>query len=337
MSQGEPVGASRVDDRDVRIGIIGTDNTHAYQFTAFMNGWGEDEPIPVRLPNGVSVPDMYLWATLLRRLENEPSADVPVSGARVTALWSADRSDADRMARACGIETVCATPEEACEDVDAVMVLSERPETHLPYARYALERGLPTYVDKPLAESVEAGREIFAVAERCGARCFTGSAIRWSPQFLAARDHVRSQFGQARALYVPCPLGLKLYGVHAVEMVNLFLGHDVESVQVLGGSDRQVVLLEFRDGASAVFEHLNFLRWPTYSATLYGETWDYRVVLDEPGPTMLAMTRAFVDFARGGPVPVPPSESLRLIEIVAAAEEALRTGRRVQLAAHARP
>jgi len=302
-----------------RIGIIGTDNTHAYTYGAFINGWAEDEPIPVRTTAGAPVPDMYLWATLLRRLEHDPAAEVPVPGARVTAIWSADRADAERIARACGIATVCDSPEQACEDVDAVMVLSERPETHLPYARRALERRLPTYVDKPLAETAEAGAEIFAVADCLGAPCYTGSGVRWSPELLAAREEVRG----SRAVHVQCPLGLELYGIHAVEMVNLFLGHDVATVQAIGAADRQVVLLEYHDGASALFEHLNFVRWPTYAATLYGETWHHRVAFDDPAPTALAFVRAFVEFARGGPVPVPAEESLRLIELVAAAERAL--------------
>lgn len=314
---------------DVRIGIIGTDNTHAYQVAAFVNGWAEDEPIPARLPNGVPVPDMYLWATLLRRLENDPTADVPIGGARVTSLWSADSGDAERLARAAGIERVCERPEQVCEDVDAVMVLSEDPSTHLPYATPALEKGLPTYVDKPLAETVEVGRELFALAERHGTPCYTGSAIRWSTEFRAARDQVLERYGRPKAIYVPCPLGVDLYGIHAVEMVNLFLGNDVASVRAMAGHDRQVVLLDYADGTTAVFEHLNFLRWPTYSTTLYGEAWEHRVVLQEVSATMLAFVRAFVDFARGGPVPVPPAESLRLIELVDAAREALRTGRPV--------
>lgn len=316
---------------EARIGIIGTDNTHAYTYGAFINGWSEQEPIPARLRGGTPVPDMYLWATLLRRLEHEPGAQVPVPGARVTALWSADPADAERVARACGIARVCDRPEQACEGVDAVMVLSERPETHLPYARCALERGLPTYVDKPLADTREAGAEIFALADRHGARCYTGSGIRWSPEFLAARDRARDMPSGIRAVHVQCPLELELYGIHAVEIVNLFLGHAVATVQAVAARDRQVVLLEYRNGASAVFENLNFVRWPTYSATLYGDTWHHRVAIDDPAPAALAFVRGFVEFARGGPAPVAAGESLRLIEIVAAGRRALSVGGRVEL------
>lgn len=315
---------------ELRIGIIGTDNTHAYPFTAFLNGWAADEPIPVALPNGTPVADMYLWATYLRQ-QVESGADLPVPGARVTSLWSADLREAELIGRACGVPNLCETPESVCADVDAVMVLSERPETHLPYASFALERGLPTFVDKPLAESADAGRKIFELAERHGAACYTGSGLRWTPELLAAREHVRAHLGEVRAVHVPCPLELELYGIHAVEMVNLFMGHDVARVRAIGGQGRQVVLLEYADGRTAVFDHLDFVTWPSYSALLFGQRWEHRVVLDGVGPSLASVVRTFVDVARGAPAPVTAAESLRLNEIVAAAREALRSGEVVSI------
>lgn len=316
---------------EARVAIIGTDNLHAYMYAAFMNGWAESEPVPARLPNGTPTPTTHLWAALLRRLENDPSANVPVKGARVTSVWSADRGDAERLARACGIATVCERVEDACDEVDAVMVLSERPESHLPYARPALERGLPTYVDKPLAETPAKGREIFALAERSGARCFTGSMLRWSPDLLAARDYLQSRRGPIRGVSVQCPLDLELYGIHCVEMVNMFLGNDVASVEAIAGRDRQVVLLEYAD-SSAVFEHLRFLRWPLYGITFYAEQWHHRVVIEDVAPAALAFVERFVDFARGGPAPVTPEESLQLADIVTAARLSVSDRRRVDLA-----
>ncbi|TDD93969.1 Gfo/Idh/MocA family protein, partial [Jiangella asiatica] len=270
----------------------------------------------MRLPSGAAVPDMYLWASLLRRLENQPGSGVPVRGARVVSIWSEDHTDAQRVARACQIDSICATPEEVCDGVDAVMILSERPETHLPYARAALERGLRTYVDKPLADTPDAAREIFTLAERHGAPCYTGSAVRWSPEFLAAREHIRTKPNRAKALHVQCPLGLDLYGIHAIELANLFLGHDVDTIHTTTGPDRQIVLLTYTNGATALLDHLNFLRWPTYAATIHADTWHHHVTLDDPAPTLLAFTRTFADFANGAPPPVNPQESLHLINIL---------------------
>lgn len=308
--------------RVVRVGVVGSDNTHAFPLCAFLNGWSEGVPVPVRLPDGRAVPNFSLWGSLLRRLEAGGSAGVPVGGARVSAVWSADRREAELLAGACGIDRVCESPEQACVDVDAVMVLSEDPGTHLGYARPALEQGLPTFIDKPLAESVGVGREICRLAERHGARWFTGSALRWSPELDTVRGEV-GRLGGVRAVHIQIPGEVELYGIHAVEVANLFLGCDVVSVRAMSGPGRQVVLLEYRDGRSAVFENLSFLRWPVYTVGLYGDTWHRGVEL-EPPSSLLALVQKFVDFARGAPTPVAPEESIRLLEIATTATQALK-------------
>ncbi|MTD59001.1 Gfo/Idh/MocA family protein [Amycolatopsis pithecellobii] len=312
-----------------RIGIVGTDNSHAYVYAAYLNGWAEAEPVPTRLPDGAAVPDMYLWAALHGRLRNAVDPPIPAGSARVTAIWSADRDDAERVARACGIDEVCASPHEVCEDVDAVMVLSKDPGTHLDHARAALERGLPTYIDKPLAESLRAGRLIFDLAAKHGAPCYTGSSLRWSPELLAARDAVRREPGPIRTVSIHCPLSIGLYGIHGVEMANLFLGSAVEAVQSLSAPGRQITLLEYAGGTSALIENLEFLPWPTYGLVANGETWHHSTTFHDPSRTSLEFVRRFVEFAHDRIPPVAGEESLRLIQIVEAMMASHRTGRRV--------
>ncbi|GHE98775.1 dehydrogenase [Amycolatopsis deserti] len=319
------------DGAPARIGVIGTDNSHAYAYSAFLNGWADSEPVPTRLPDGTSVPDMYLWAALHGRLRNAARSPVPAGDARVTAIWSDDRRDAERVARACGIDRVCASPREACEDVDAVMVLSKEPSTHLEYARLSLQQGLPTYVDKPLAESFEAGRSIFELAADHGAPCYTGSSLRWSPELLTVRDAVRRRPGPPRTVSIQCPLSIELYGIHGVEMANMFLGSAVDSVQSLTASGRQITVLEYPDGSSALIENLEYLAWPTYSVLVGGETWHEGTTFHDPSGTSYEFVRRFVQFVHDRVPPVSARESLSLIRIVDAILASHETGRRVSV------
>ena len=318
-------GNGRVDRGELRVGIMGTDNTHAYPFTAFLNGWTADVPVPTRLPNGRPVPGFALWARLLRRLATGPGAQLPIANARVTSVWSDDPAEAALLARACDVERTCATPAEACEDVDAVLVLSEDPRQHLAQARHALEGGLPTFVDKPVAEDLATAAALFSLADRFGAPCFTASSLRWAPELLAVRDELAAASEHVLTVDVAIPGAIELYGIHGVEVINLFLGHDVATVSAADAGHRQVVILGFRDGRSGLLQQLGFLTQPIYATTLYGESWSRRICL-EPPLSHLGLVRHIVEFARTGRAPVGATESIRLLRLALAAREALETG-----------
>ncbi|GAA5117429.1 hypothetical protein [Haloechinothrix salitolerans] len=120
------------------------------------------------------------------------------------------------------------------------------------------------------------------------------------------------------------PADVELYGIHAVEVANLFLGRDIVAVRGMSAPGRQVVLLEYRDGRSAVLEHVTFLRYPVYVVVIYSNTWYHQISLEPPN-TLLALARQIVDFFRGGPIPVTPNEAIDLIHITETAKETLRS------------
>jgi predicted dehydrogenase len=67
---------------------------------------------------------------------------------------------------------------------EAVMVLTP-PRLHRAVTVEALERGLPVYLEKPVARDLDEARAIVAAAERTGAVCAIGyqwRAITWVPQ-----------------------------------------------------------------------------------------------------------------------------------------------------------
>lgn len=307
----------------LRVGVIGTDNSHAYTYCAFLNGWAEDVAIPYRLSSGVSAPDMYLWAMTLRTLEDRQPQRVPVPGARASKIWSESRRDAERLARACSIDHVCDDPGDATRDVDAVMVLSESSESHLELARPALEAGLATYIDKPMAPSATAAAAIFDLASGCGAPCFSASALRFDPRLQPSSVGVHS-------IYVSCPLGFRLYGIHALELVDAFLGHEVSGLAAIRAADRDVVLLEYPDGRNALLDNLHRVRDPRYRVTAHdGTGTEHTWSVDDVGSALLGLVEEFVRFANTGDAPVKPSRTLALIALQEQAAQALEESKAI--------
>jgi myo-inositol 2-dehydrogenase/D-chiro-inositol 1-dehydrogenase len=144
--------------------------------------------------------------------------------------------------------------------MDALFVCSP-PPTHASPACAALERGIPVYLEKPLARSLTDGRDIVAAWEASGCVCAVGYQWRSLDVVAAARDAlagappgllVSRSFGgtePARADLGPAGAGswfsdprqsggiLFELGSHDIDVQRALAG-DVESVQATAGAGR---------------------------------------------------------------------------------------------------
>jgi hypothetical protein len=325
----EPVKPDRVPSPPLRIGLLGTGNTHAYPIVGFLNGWADEVPIPDRSLAGLPAPDMHLWARTLRGYDGDPEFRARFRGARVTRIWSEVRSDAHRVAQAGGIEQVAATPEEAMEQVDAIMILTEEARSHERLGAAALRRGVPTFIDKPMASSRQEALRLFRLADSAGVPCWSGSSIRFSQGVADLRHALARDAASPRAVYVQCPLDLEVYGVHGMEVVGVILGFegiDRMAAEKLG--DRQVVSVSYRNGRTAVVDLLNFLSRSVYTFVVYTDSRQYVAEHASDGRSILAMLERLLEMFRGGDEPYPRRESLASLALVDAAVRSLHKGSR---------
>lgn len=97
-----------------------------------------------------------------------------VPNARLVGLWDINAEEARRRAGEEGC-SVYATPERLMEDeeVEAVFVLTNL-ETHLQFARMAMEAGKDVLLEKPICASVAEVTELQKVVERTGRICVPG-------------------------------------------------------------------------------------------------------------------------------------------------------------------
>lgn len=191
----------------LRIGMIGTENSHITHFTRFLN-------VEQRHP-----------------------------GVRATALVGGRSERNLELAELGEIELIVDEPAELVGQVDAAIVSTRDGAKHLEHARPLLEAGTPVLVDKPLAASVADARELLEIAERNSALLLSCSALRFVPEighFKAAGGADES--GPPRHLHVIGPAdpdseysGLFFYGIHHVEAAMEILGNpavDPDSLDV---------------------------------------------------------------------------------------------------------
>jgi predicted dehydrogenase len=310
----------------IRIALLGTDNTHGHQFAGFINGWGKDVPLPFEWKHGF-LPQFYIWGKALREAEHDPSVPVPSPDARVTSIWCSDSDSAALLARACGIERHTANPFDAIEGSDAVLILTEDPASHYELAKAALERGLPTFVDKPLTPDSQTNHRLAELAKRHHAPWFTGSAFRFSQSLRRFAATLPETVGPVTALYVEVAGPLDFYGIHAVEIANVLTPlDDVTELQGFQSCNRGGALLTLESSITVMIETIRTSLDPPGHAIVYGERGFARWEPSDGYLATLGMVTAFIQMAKTGIPPVRPEESLLIANLALEVTDAASRG-----------
>lgn len=293
------------------LGVIGTANTHAYQYVGLLNGWAPDAPFPEMLPDGRPTGLMHeAFGTHLREAGRLFPGSVDFDGARVTRVWSETEEAAALLSRATGV-TIVDDPADAARDVDAVMVLTEDPDLHVSHASAPLTAALPTFVDKPLAGSEDQAQEIAALARQSGAPWFSCSVIRFDPSLAQLRDLAEQEYGGVQSVYIQCPLRASLYVSHAVEaMATVMRTVDAVAVAALETARNDVAVVELADGRTATLENNGAVERISYVAVLQSKLREHVWVGADFGIMNGRFLRSFLEFAKTGRAPVPAQECL---------------------------
>lgn len=202
----------------LRIGLIGTENSHITHFTRFLN---VDERHP---------------------------------GTRAVALVGGPSERNQELAELGGIDLIVEEPTELGDQVDAAIVSTRDGAKHLEHARPLLSAGRAVLVDKPLAASVEDAEELLALAERSGAVLLSCSALRFVPEIPLFAS--TPETGELRHLHVIGAAdpdseysGLFFYGIHHVEAALEILGDPIVepgSLEVSAVRHGDTVVASFR-------------------------------------------------------------------------------------------
>ncbi len=229
----DPSFTSRPALRLAMLGMI-PGNGHPYSWSAIINGFDREAMAACPYP----VIPQYLGA--------QPAGTVQIPGARVTHLWTDTPAEAGAVARAALIPHVVTRPEDVIGQVDAVIISTDDGFDHVRRARPFVEAGLPVFVDKPLATSVE-DLATFIAWQKNGARILSSSGLRYAPEIdaLLAR---RSSLGDLRWIAGVTCKNWERYGIHCLEPIHRLLGPGFESIRLESRPGLEVAHLHHRTG-----------------------------------------------------------------------------------------
>lgn len=286
---------------DLRLGIIGTDTSHAIAFAGALNDPTAANHIP-----GARIVIAFKGG----------SPDIKESSSRVEKYASELR---DKY----GVRFVTSIP-DMCDAVDGILLESVDARTHLSQMKEAVKCHKPVFIDKPLASSLSDAREMARMATEFNVPWFTASSLRFS-----AIESLKGKPVNGVIVWGPGPtekhqqLDLTWYGIHAVEMLYTLMGQGCSEVTRTGSPEADVVTCRWKNG------HLGTLRvdrpYSKFGAVVFREKNQVDALLDIK-VDYVPLVRQIVQFMTTKTRPVPNAETLEMFQMMDAAQKSSDQG-----------
>jgi len=284
--------------QELRLGIVGTDSTHAVEFTRILNDSNHPKHI-----QGARVVVAYRGG----------NPDLALSHDRIEKLSST-------LSQELAVPFVSAIA-DLCPRVDGILILSVDPGSRFKEFEQAAACGKPIFIDKPLDGSMDGATRLSRLAAAKHIPWFTASALRYAiapsppPQSIIVWGP--GEMGKQSDGYT---LDLAWYGIHAIEAMYGAMGSGVVQVSRTQRIDTDTILCRWRDGRTATL----YLQRPDYAfgALLFFKESNKPERMDLT-PDYSALLKEIVTFMQSGKSPVMPEDSLEVFHLMQAAQISL--------------
>jgi hypothetical protein len=288
---------------DLRLGIIGTDTSHAIAFTKILNNPASPDYIP-----GARVVAAYKGG----------SKDIESSANRVEQ-YAAELQKDWKVEIVPDIATLLSK-------VDAVLLESVDGRPHLEQARAVIASGKPLFIDKPLSSRLEDAVEIARLAKSRGVPWFSSSTLRWAKSLLPmAQPNLKGVI-----TWGPAPLeehhylDLSWYGIHAAEMLFTLMGKGCETVTRTYTAGQDEVTCIWSDGRIGTTRLLR--PYSEFGAVTFSQD---NKINQSPAKfefSYVPLVREIVKFFQTGKPPIDPAETLEIFAFLDAAQKSREQG-----------
>lgn len=226
-----------------RVGIIGSENSHAMAFAKIFNGL-------------------------------DPRCAISYPDVKVVAVGGHYPEESQKVFDACGLEFIAEKPEDMLGRVDAVMVTARNGEFHPQFARPFIEAGIPAFIDKPFANCGQEALELAKLAKAKNVPMVGGSSTKLVHDVSMMRYFFLNKFEKVLGGNVVSPVnmdniygGFYFYSSHLAEISMSIFGYDPKAVTAWRTEGGVTAVAEY-DGFN-VTNH--FIEGAGYGADIYGK------------------------------------------------------------------
>ena len=282
----------------IKIGILGTDNSHSIGFSRIFNVKGEKEHIP---------------------------------GGRVVAVFGLDEGRTKEVAGKGEIPTIVDDPKDMIGMIDAAIVDFRRGSQHWKYSKPLIEAGIPTFIDKPFASSTADANKIIRLAKEKKVPITNFSSVRFSD---AMKDFKRQlkKIGRVGTVVIHGPGstkdpydGIFFYAVHQVELMLEAFGDDVKSARGRDHDGTLVAAVTYRNGMLATIHEI-CTGWPTAGAVACGEDGEAVYDASKAQNGFFNKTKLIMKMFKTGEMPRPYEDLTISTRVLVAINKSMESG-----------
>ncbi len=277
--------------KNIRIGIIGAENSHTIGYGKMFN---TDKKFP---------------------------------GVEVLYVWGETDEFAKNAAEKGNIPNIVKDPQEMMGKIDALIVDHRHAKYHLEAATPFVKAGIPTFIDKPFCYRLDEGKEFLAMAKKYGTPVTSYSSMAHSKSTFDIRDQVKSIENINQVVrYGPVDMdskygGIFFYGVHLLQPLMEMFGEDIERVRVTRDGKNGNAVLVFKSGlySTLIFKPESY-GWETFVETKDGLT-ELKSRVEEPDPGINYVD--MVEMFRTGKEPRSYESILSCVAVLEAMEKSV--------------
>jgi predicted dehydrogenase len=252
---------------------------------------------------------------------------------KVVKVWDPLRETAEMLAQVCGIPEVVDCPDACCEDVDAVVIVDDGSAKQYEYAFTPLQRGIPTFCDKPLAMTAKECQAVAKAVHESGTKFMSASSLRFVPDIVQTKQEVaEGKWGDVWMATAACGNDLVYYGMHALSMAYGVFGPGAVSVHNVGQEGRNFCRVRFASGRDVMLI-VGDPPWASagWQFNLYGSA-GWKAMNPDLTDLYTYLLQAFVDYVLEDKQTAPVAEEVELIAALEAGKLSLAEGREVTVA-----
>jgi predicted dehydrogenase len=196
-----------------------------------------------------------------------------------------------------------------------------------------VEKGIPTFVDKPFCYTAAEGKAFLKFAKRCGTAVTSFSILPHQKSFYKFQDQLKHAGDiQSATMYGPCDIkseygGIFFYGIHQVDAVLHAFGFDVRAALVSRNGANATGQLFYENGCVIT---MNFIKSGVHEFSISASGTEKIIYqpLQFDKIRYLMGVKVFTKMFKDGIEPLSWEQMLRPVQVLESLKRSIRSGKR---------